>query len=325
MRLVQIWEAASPVAAIVDGDALRICRDGLSVYDLAGLAERENTSLADVARGNAGDMVFYRRMIDGGAITVPYTHPDPFHMMVAGTGLSHLGSASTRAKMHAGGKPGELTDSMKMFQAGLEGGKPRSGEAGAMPEWFYKGDGSIVVPPGDSFKAPEFGADFGEEPELAALYRIGKDGTPLRIGFTLGNEASDHVTEKQNYLLLAHSKLRQCSIGPEILVGELPSDIRGMSRILRNDETVWEKEFLTGEDNMCHSIANLEYHHFKYALFRRPGQAHIHFLGTATLSFENSVKTQSGDVFEISARAFGAPLKNALQVSVEPPRALRIL
>ena len=28
---------------------------------------------------------------------------------------------------------------------GLEGGKPAAGQVGAQPEWFYKGDGSILV------------------------------------------------------------------------------------------------------------------------------------------------------------------------------------
>ena len=52
---------------------------------------------------------------------------------------------------------------------------------------------------------------------------------------------------------------------------------------------------------MSHSLANLEHHHFKYALFRRPGDVHVHFFGTATLSFADGVETREGDVFEISA------------------------
>ena len=66
---------------------------------------------------------------------------------------------------------------------------------------------------------------------------------------------------------------------------------------------------------MSHSIANLEAHHFKYALFRRPGDVHVHFFGTATLSFSDGVKTQKGDVFEIEAEPFGLPLRNRLAVA----------
>ena len=81
-------------------------------------------------------------------------------------------------------------------------------------------------------------------------------------------------------------------------------------RIKRNGETIWEKEFLSGEDNMCHSLENLEYHHFKYSQFLRPGDVHIHFFGTATLSFADGIRTQPGDRFEISQADFGAPLIN---------------
>src|SRR5437762_13337771 len=92
---------------------------------------------------------------------------------------------------------------------------------------------------------------------------IASNGTPFRIGFTLSNEFSDHVTERINYLYLAHSKLRPASFGPEIRVGAPPADIRGMSRIKRGAKVIWEKPFLSGEANMSHTFANLEHHHFK--------------------------------------------------------------
>ncbi|MCZ2500469.1 GguC protein, partial [Xylophilus sp. Kf1] len=111
------------------------------------------------------------------------------------------------------------------------------------------------------------------------------DGRPFRLGFALANEFSDHVTERGNYLWLAHSKLRVASFGPELRVGELPADVRGTSRLVRDGAVIWEKPFLSGEANMSHSLANLEHHHFKYDLFRRPGDVHVHFFGTATLSF----------------------------------------
>ncbi len=325
MRLVQIIEQNKHVAALVDGDRLRLMKLGQSVYELAGMAEDANASLEAVVEDQLGHSVSYEEIVLAGLLAPPYTHPDPYRMLVAGTGLSHTGSAQTRSNMHAGTKESELTDSMKMFNAGMEGGKPQEGQFGAQPEWFYKGDGSILVAPGKAFLSPSFGEDFSEEPEIAALYRIGKDGAPLRIGFALGNEASDHVTEKQNYLLLAHSKLRQCAIGPELLIGNLPSDIKGSSRIIRDGSVLWEKSFLTGEDNMCHSLYNLESHHFKYGLFCRPGMAHIHFLGTATLSFGDNIKTQPGDIFEISAPEFGRALKNSLKINqVEIPNVVKL-
>ena len=160
---------------------------------------------------------------------------------------------------------------------------------------------------------------------MVGLYYIGPDGAAFRLGYALGNEFSDHVTEKENYLYLAHSKLRPCSFGPELLVGELPRDVRGVSRIRRQGVTVWEKPFLSGEDHMSHSLANLEAHHFKYAAFRRPGDVHVHFFGTATASFADGVKAEAYDVFEIEASPFTLPLRNPLAILPPEPVTVRPL
>ena len=85
---------------------------------------------------------------------------------------------------------------------------------------------------GNTLAAPAFAQDGGEEPEIAGLYVIGPDGVPFRLGFALGNEFSDHVMERVNYLYLAHSKLRPAALGPELLVGDLPADIRGVNELL---------------------------------------------------------------------------------------------
>ena len=255
------------------------------------------------------DRVDLAELLASRAVLPPVDHPEPAHCYVTGTGLTHLGSASTRDGMHKMGtetSAEELTDTIRMFRLGLEGGKPKPGQEGVQPEWFYKGNGDSLVSPEHAFPAPGFGLDLGEEPELVGLYVIAQDGRPCRIGFALGNELSDHVTERKNYLYLAHSKLRSCSFGPELLLGELPADIRGTTRIIRGAETLWEADFLTGEANMSHSIANLEYHHFKYDIFRRPGDLHCHFMGTATMSFSAGVTTQPGDRFAPNADAVGA-------------------
>lgn len=285
-----------------------------SVYDLALAAIAAGHSLADeVAVRGLGDVVDLAAAAAEGRLMLPVAHPDPAHLHLTGTGLTHLGSAAARDAMHAKLEGAEvLTDSMKMFRMGLEGGRPAVGEVGAQPEWFYKGNGFAAVAPGAPLLAPGFAEDGGEEPEIAGVYIVGPDGTVHRIGWALGNEFSDHVTERVNYLWLAHSKLRVASYGPEILVGDLPADIRGTSRIRRNGSVIWEKPFLSGEANMSHTIANLEHHHFKYDLFCQPGDLHVHFFGTATLSFADGIKTESGDIFEIEAAEFGLPLTNAL-------------
>ena len=142
---------------------------------------------------------------------------------------------------------------------------------------------------------------------------ISELGQVYRVGFALGNEYSDHSLERQNYLYLAHSKLRDCSIGPELLLGRLPNSIVGKVRLIREHETVWSDTFLTGEANMTHSISNIEYHEFKYRRFRRPGDVHCHFLGASIMSFASGMMAKPGDFFEISAPEFGRPLRNQLR------------
>nr|WP_295708942.1 AraD1 family protein [uncultured Halomonas sp.] len=319
MRLIQCVYQGQVHAAQVESDSQVRLLDA-DTYSLARRAIAAGCSLADIVEAAATETrLDYAQLIDEKSLLPPLTHPDPAHCLVTGTGLTHLGSADTRSAMHAKTQvsESELTDSMRMFKLGVEGGKPQAGTPGAQPEWFYKGDGACVVAPEAEIPVPHFAEDAGEEPELAGLYVIGDDGHPWRVGYAIGNEFSDHVTERFNYLWLAHSKLRACSFGPELMVGELPAHLEGVSRIVRDNETVWEKPFLTGEANMAHSLANLEHHHFKYVGFRRPGDVHVHFFGTATLSFADDIRTREGDRFEISLADFGRPLRNPLRFEAD--------
>lgn len=317
MHLVQIELAPGNqrTVARVEGGKATIVPGSGSMRDLALAAIAAGRSLsAEVEKRGVGEGLDYAAALKDGRVLPPLDHPDPTHCLITGTGLTHLGSAEARDKMHAklAGGTENLTDSLKMFKMGLEGGKPKGGGAGVQPEWFYKGDGAALVRPGAEMPMPGFALDGGEEPEVTGLYVIGPDGKPWRLGFALGNEFSDHVTERQNYLWLAHSKLRSCSVGPELRTGTLPEHVAGESRLLRGGKQIWAKPFLSGEKNMSHTVANLEYHHFKYAQFRRPGDVHIHFFGAATLSFADGIKTEPGDVFEIEMKEFGAPLRNPL-------------
>ena len=325
MLISQMLDDADTIRVVArDGGRARVVNGARSVYSLATEAARTGVGLAAlIERKGGGETVDLEAAYRKGRLLSPINHPDPAHLHLTGTGLTHLGSAATRDSMHR--KPdGEerLTDSMKMFRMGLEGGKPAAGSEGVQPEWFYKGNGFMVVAPGAPLLSPSFAADAGEEPEIAGIYVIGDDRQPFRVGFTLSNEFSDHVTERVNYLWLAHSKLRNAAFGPEILIGDLPADVRGTSRILRAGRTLWEKPFLSGEDNMSHSIANLEGHHFKYGVFRQPGDVHVHMFGTATLSFADGIRTEMGDVFEIEAPDFGLVLRNPLEI--EAPKAVTV-
>jgi len=318
MRLAQIMDdnGKRALAVTARGES-RLVKGARSTLELARQAMAEGISLRKlIADRGVGKPVDLRRALKERRVLTPIDHKDPAHVFVTGTGLTHLGSAEGRDQMHRDlADPAKLTDSMRMFKLGLEGGRPRRGETGAQPEWFYKGDGSILVAPEGDLKSPSFALDGGEEPEIVGVYLIDEEGAPVRIGFSLGNEFSDHVTERENYLWLAHSKLRPASVGPELLVGDLPADIQGVSRIRRGKQVIWEKPFLSGEQNMAHSITNLEAHHFKYGLFRRPGDVHVHFFGTATLSFSANLRTEKGDIFEIESEPFGLPLCNRLSTT----------
>jgi hypothetical protein len=312
MRLIQVGSSGGDrsVGIVIDSERVDLLAGDLSIRELALRAIDLGISMEAVVRGAARqERRGYSDLVATGALLPPIDHPDSAHTVVTGTGLTHLGSADARDRMHKADEE-ELTDSMRMFRSGIEGGKPNPGEIGFQPEWFYKGDGSALISPYGELPSPSYALGDGEEPEVAGIYVIGPDSTPYRIGYALGNEYSDHTLERSNYLNLAHSKLRPFALGPELLLGELPSHVQGWSRIIRRGEVVWEKTFVSGEENMSHSIANLEHHHFKYGLFRRPGDVHIHFFGTATLSCADGVEIAAGDEIEIGADVFGRPLRN---------------
>jgi hypothetical protein len=305
---------------VLRGDRVTTIAGYERVTDLAAAAASRGKAIADIAGGASGSAISYDTLVREGRVLPPVDHADAAHCVVTGTGLTHLGSAAARDEMHkkAQAATGNETDSIKMFNMGLKGGKPTDGGPGVQPEWFYKGDGSMVVAPYGDLPSPEFALDGGEEPEIAGIYWIGPNGVPYRLGYALGNEFSDHVMERQNYLYLAHSKLRACSIGPALRVGALPAHVEGMSRILRDGKTLWEKPFVSAEANMSHTLENLEYHHFKYDVFRKPGDIHIHFFGTATLSVADNIATRPGDIFEIQSDTFGPALRNRLMPQKSP-------
>src|ERR1700751_3261686 len=294
MRIVQFRrDDRLRVAIAKDPENLQILAFEGGSYGLALRAVEEGKPLRELNDSiGRGKEICYQQIVDKNCLLPPVTHPDPAHCLVTGTGLTHLGSADTRNAMHTGSHEQPLTDSMRMFNLGLEGGKPLSGSVGVQPEWFYKGDGRSVAAPYSPIRVPAFALDAGEEPELVGIYLIRSDRTPCRLGFATGNEFSDHITERQNYLWLAHSKLRDSSFGPELFIGELPSALQGVSRILRTGQII------------------------------RAGDLHIHFFGTSTLSFADGLSVQHGDEFEIDLPLFGRPLRNQVDFLAPEPLAI---
>lgn len=318
-NLVQIKNESGDIqAAIVNGHELHLL--DVPVFELAMEAADKETTIATLLDSHrTGEVADYDEAIAAGKIQPPICHPDSHREILSGTGLTHLGSAAPRNEMHSTEQKStqaqtQKTDTQKMFDLGVEGGKGTLEKPGVAPEWFYKGTGYSVNAPYSSLEMPDFSLDAGEEAELAGIYVVSKAGKVFRVGYTLANEFSDHITERKNYLYLAHSKLRNCSFGPELLVGELPEEVTGKVTLSRNSDCLWEREFFSGEKHMCHSIANLEYHHFKYDQFRQPGQLHVHFFGAAVLSCSDGVEMQEGDEISIQCDFMSRPLKNWIKI-----------
>ncbi len=341
-HLIQLQNGTTRRVALVEEPRVRLLDEACaSVHALALAAIAQGRKLAELARERAtGEWLDYEPIYRGKSpwkLLPPLDHPsEPARCLVTGTGLTHLGSAKNRNAMHSGQQPTsnvqhptsndkpvtgpsasgqkELTDSMKMFQLGVERGKPGPGAIGAAPEWFYKGNGAILRAHGEALLVPPYAEDGGEEAEVAGCYVIGPDGRPWRVGFALGNEFSDHVFEKKNYLNLAGSKMRTCALGPELVVAADFSSVAGEAQIERAGKIIWTKAIHTGEAEMCHSLANIEHHHFKFAAHRRPGDAHVHYFGADALSFGDGVRLADGDLMRVRYEGFGRALVNPVKV-----------
>ena len=328
MRLVQlIHTSGKRRTAIVEGGELHLLADVDTVYALAHAALSAETSLERAAGARAaGPSLDYESVYAGRAdwtLLPPADHPtEPARCLITGTGLTHLASAANRDAMHSGAVA--VTDSMRMYQWGVEGGRPVPGAIGVAPEWFYKGCATILRAHGEPLDVPSYAEDGGEEPEIVGVYLIAPDGAPLRLGMAQGNEFSDHCFEKKNYLNLAGSKLRTCSVGPELVLAPDFHDVPGVVSIERADKCIWSKAIYSGEANMCHSLANIEHHHFKFEGHRRPGDVHLHFFGASAFSFGEGLKLEAGDIMEVSFEGFGKPLRNPLRVASAPDRLVAV-
>ena len=315
--------------ALVEEPSLVFIRNFSTVYELANEALSTGKSLEELTTSLRSDRsIDYDPVYQGDSdwkLLPCIDHPENNHLcMLSGTGLTHKASADNRQKMHNASEQGTLTDSMKMYLIGLEGGSPESGKIGAQPEWFYKGNGSILRGHNDPLEIPPYADDGGEEPEVAGIYLCDPQGTPHRVGFATGNEFSDHVMERKNYLYLAPSKIRTCSVGPELIIGADFSDLNGNVKVYRKDSSIWAQEIKSGQQNIVHSLENLEYHHFKYSNHRLPGMVHVHFMGADAFSFGANVKLQHGDFMEVQWEGMGRPLRNTVWQSEEAQSLITI-
>ena len=330
-RLVQLRNGPARRVARVEEPSLRLLEGVESVLALAERAIAADVALPALVDEHAGTETLEYDAIYHGAspwrLMVPIDHSEPARCLVSGTGLTHFGSAASRDRMHLEAADGPLTDSMRMFRAGVEGGRPDPGRCGVAPEWFYKGNGTVLRAHAETLLVPGYAEDGGEEAEIAGIYVIDSAGFPRRVGMAAGNEFSDHKFEKHNYLHLAASKLRTCALGPELAVDPEFARVPGRVSIERARRVIWEHEIATGEDEMCHSVANIEHHHFKFEAHRRPGDIHVHYYGAHSLSFADEVLLAEGDVMAIQFGGFGRALRNPVTMgsSMREPVVVRSL
>jgi hypothetical protein len=319
MRVVQIQNSANRRVALVEEPHLKLLANANSVYDLAAAADSKRTPLSQLIRESVTDEIVDYDMVYSGKsawkLLSPIDHPqEAARCLISGTGLTHLGSAKNRQAMHSA-SDAEMNDSMKIFKWGVEGGKPAPGKIGVSPEWFYKGNATMLRAHNESLDVPSHAEDGGEEAEIAGVYFIDANGAPRRIGMAVGNEFSDHKFEKKNYLNLAGSKLRTCALGPELVIEPDFQSVPGSVKIERGGKTIWSQDILTGEKEMCHSLGNIEHHHFKFEGHRRPGDVHVHYFGACSLSFGAGVLLENGDWMEVAFKNFGRPLRNFLRIA----------
>src|SRR5580704_14185532 len=190
MRLVQIAHPSlGRRVALVEDSKLHLLGTHRSVYAFALSAIETQRRLQELILSDVSDVSLdYDDVYALGTewtFLPSFDHPEePARCLVSGTGLTHLASAANRDAMHASAA---VTDSMRMYQLGVDRGRPAPGEPGAAPEWFYKGSGTILRGHGALLTVPNFAEDGGEEPELASVYVIDHQGSPRRVGMTPAN------------------------------------------------------------------------------------------------------------------------------------------
>lgn len=181
------------------------------------------------------------------------------------------------------------------------------------PPWFTKGNGMHLRAHGEPLTIPAFAQGGAEEAELAAVYLIGPDGVPRRVGLTPGNEFADAAMAAQNPRLLSRAKLRTCAIGPELALDAEFQDVAGSVAIERSGVPIWCKEIRTGEKYTAFRLGQIEQHHFEFEPHRIPGDVHVHFLGGSVSSYGEGVVLDQGDQVVIQWEGFGLPLRNPIR------------
>lgn len=324
MNLIQLQHQGQLFTAYVDTNkqCLQLTNKPAPLYQWIRDAIQSKKTLQALLQANLGEQrITFSDYQDNYQAYLPVTHPNAKHTIIGGTGLTHANRAKLRVLSEINNPLHDtacLSDSERVYMSGVTNGKPENILQGAKPEWFYKGDISILKPSQTPVTVPAHDLGIGEEAELIAVYYISDELSSYRIGYCLGNEFCDHKLEESNFFYISQSKLRECSIGAEIIIGNHELDVvNGHVRIIRDDNIIWNKPFASGQKRMNFSMENLEHHVFQHTALRRPDSFYFHFLGADQISHSDDIRLQHDDEIVIEAEPFQFPLVNRLQFESE--------
>lgn len=270
--LIQFEDGKRGVAALIGGFARRI-KGAATLADLAEHALDSGVPLADLVRSRLGEPLNLRMV----RLLAPIDLLDPARI--------HVSDSGAAPPHRAGGEP---------------------------TQWRYRGNGRSLAGPGTVLTVPEFALDGSERPELAGLYLIGADRTPVRIGFMLGNRFHDHAAARTHRHFPAQLSPRPTALGPEVLLGDLPREIMVTSRLLRDGIVHRERSFGAGDAHLPQPIADLERRRFEGGIVGRPGDVLVHFFVGAGGDAGDAIRTQPEDAFEATATGFTLPMRNSI-------------
>jgi len=185
--------------------------------------------------------------------------------------------------------------------------------SGSGPAWFLKGSGVTLHGHGEALAAPPAACSPTEGASLAALYLIDKESRPRRIGLSVANDFWDPGAG-------ALARLSPSAIGPELWLDAAFGEIQGSVEIRRGGAEVWSAPLAMGGNG----LENIENNLFSYPAHRRPGDVHVHFLGSPTSSHASGVRLETGDQMIVAWDGFGRPLINRLGPALEVPGSVAL-
>ena len=339
MRLVQIAESATAVALPSSKSRTSV----LLTASLVGLrAGAELCSSGHRRRGIrahrtcSGESLALRRRSTNSDRNGDCSRRSMFRACPRGAGVGHGTDASRQREGAPGDAPRRvnraaeeaITDSMRMFQWGVEGGRPQKARSASRPSGSTRAMAPSSALPSSHWRFRLTPKTAAKKPRSPASTIIDRDGTPCRIGMVNGNEFSDHKFEKRNYLNLAGSKLRPCSLGPELVFEAEFDNVPGEVRIERAGSALWRKPDRKRRTEHVPQPCQPGASPLQVCGPSPARHVHVHFFGADALSFGDGVALRDGDMAEVSFEGFGRPLRNPIHEdakSIEAVSAVRVL